>query len=208
MISEWGNGTMHMSELARTSIKRIRPLVSRTPRGFTLVETLVAVLLLSVAVAGPLTIASRASASAAVAKDQITAYYLAQDALEYVRFKRDSNCLVAFANNPSVPCPNGTSAGQWLYELGPCLAPNTCRVDTQANTITSCSGDTCRLYYNNTSKFYTHTSSGNSATKFRRYVQITVSGGEAQVAVTVSWTSAFGAATRSVVLREYIYNWQ
>src|SRR3989338_5317255 len=45
-------------------------------RGFTLIETLIAVLLLSVAVTGPLTIASKGLTATLTAKDQFVAYYL------------------------------------------------------------------------------------------------------------------------------------
>ncbi len=62
-------------------------------RGFTLIETLVAVMILATAIAGPLTLASRALNTSLIAKDQITAYYLAQDAIEYVRYARDTNRL-------------------------------------------------------------------------------------------------------------------
>jgi prepilin-type N-terminal cleavage/methylation domain-containing protein len=67
--------------------------ILKQARGFTLVETLVAVLLLTVAIAGPLTIISKSLITALVAKDQVTAFFLAQDAVEYVRFVRDTNKL-------------------------------------------------------------------------------------------------------------------
>ena len=50
-------------------------------RGFTLIETLIAVLILTTAIAGPLTIASKGLTATLVAKDQISAFYLAQDAV-------------------------------------------------------------------------------------------------------------------------------
>src|SRR3990167_9485995 len=72
---------------------KVKSQKSKVKRGFSLIETLVAVLLLATAITGPLTIASKSFLVATVAKDQVTAFYLAQDAVEYVRFARDSNKL-------------------------------------------------------------------------------------------------------------------
>lgn len=184
-------------------------------RGFTLMETLVAVLLLVIAIAGPLTVASRAFNSALVAKDQITAYYLAQDALEYVRFRRDSSCLTSLVADATQTCQ---AAGTWLNAFGS-NCNTSCKVDTILNTITACvsSNTTCVINYDSTGKRYLHT--GGTATKFKRYVQIASGASapttkEALVTVTVSWptTAATQAGcptnTRCVILKEYLYNWQ
>ena len=66
-------------------------------------ETLIAVLVLSLAITGPLTIAQKGLQAALISKDQDTAFYLARDAVEYVRFVRDTNCLKAGA--PAGGCP-------------------------------------------------------------------------------------------------------
>lgn len=183
-------------------------------RGFTLVETLVAVTLLVVAIAGPLTIASRAATAARVAKDQIIAYYLAQDAIEYVRFTRDSSCLTAPTN---AACPNAT----WLSGLIPCTS-GTCTIETAGNPLIqactpSVSSPSCdELYISSlASKFYTHVSTDNTKTIFKRRVTITnpvIIGGrndEAVVTVTVLWKNVLSPnVERSVILTEEIFNWQ
>src|SRR5512146_2123672 len=97
----------------------IKKLLLRAVAGFTLIETMVAVLLLAIAIAGPLTIASKGLSSALIAKDQIGAYYLAQDAVEYVRFARDANRL---------------GGGDWLLGTGGSCTSSTC-VD-----LSSCEG--------------------------------------------------------------------
>jgi prepilin-type N-terminal cleavage/methylation domain-containing protein len=187
-------------------------------QGFTLIETLVAVLLLVVAIAGPLTVASRAFNSALVAKDQVTAYYLAQDALEYVRFRRDSRCL---ANGTAQACIS--AATPWLTFFGTSCNTTGCTVDTilTGNAPTTCNptiATGCVINYDSTNRRYVHT--GGTASKFKRYVQI-ASGvsapttKEALVTVTVSWpspaTTQAGCPTtntRCVILKEYIFNWQ
>ena len=47
--------------------------------GFTLIEALVAVAILALAVAGPLYAANRALVAAGIARDRLTASYLAQE---------------------------------------------------------------------------------------------------------------------------------
>lgn len=59
--------------------------------GFTLVETLVAITILLVGVLGPLTLVTRGISDGLFARNQITANYLAQEALETVLNKRMTN---------------------------------------------------------------------------------------------------------------------
>lgn len=59
-------------------------------RGFTLIETLVSVFIITVAIIGPLTVASNASIYAKLTKDTMTAAYLAQEAVELIRHQQDS----------------------------------------------------------------------------------------------------------------------
>src|SRR3989344_2234390 len=99
-------------------------------KGFTLIETLIAVLLLSTAITGPLTIASKGLTVTLVAKDQFIAFYLAQDAMEQVRFLRDSACLAAGGG------PTGCPEAAWLSSLNNCLAsvsPDGCYLDSLAS---------------------------------------------------------------------------
>lgn len=65
-------------------------------KGFTLIEALVAVTILTIAVVGPLYTASRAIVAAQSARDQLTASYLAQEGIEYARAVRDDNFLAAY----------------------------------------------------------------------------------------------------------------
>jgi len=61
--------------------------------GFTLLEALIAVTIITLAVAGPLFSASRAIIAVEISRDKLTASYLAQEGIEYVRAMRDSEYL-------------------------------------------------------------------------------------------------------------------
>ena len=60
-------------------------------KGFTLLETLVAVAILMVAIVGALSLVSRGLSAAFVAKDQVTAFYLTVEAVEDIKNWRESN---------------------------------------------------------------------------------------------------------------------
>jgi prepilin-type N-terminal cleavage/methylation domain-containing protein len=75
-------------------------------KGFTILETLVAISILVLALTAPMVIVSQALKSSYFSRDQITAYYLAQEAIEYLRNTRDNQGLVANQN-----------ADQWMNNL-------------------------------------------------------------------------------------------
>lgn len=187
-------------------------------RGFTLMETLLAILILSAAIAGPLSIAAKGLQLALIAKDQVTATFLAQDAMEYVRFVRDTNRLAGGSH--WLAGFDGNDNGHTLNSSGgqsSCVGGNACIVDSLKDQVTYCgtSVSACAsnyLYFSPSTNTYTYTSVNNTQTIFSRTLQVVTpsAGGnadEAEVTVTVQWKD-IGGITRSVVVRENILNWQ
>ena len=162
--------------------------------GFTLIETLVAVTILSAAIAGPMALSIKNIGTASVSKDQLVAFYLGQEAIEYVRNVRDTNIL---------------SENGWLDGLGDCLpsSPNGCYIDVINNAITACEVDGCsNLKFDGQN--YNYASDDNSA--FIRTVKIDnlirADGDEAKIDVAVSWTGKYGQKTMN--LQDNIFNWR
>lgn len=62
--------------------------------GFTLIECLVAVTVLMIAITGPLALATTGLSYSRYAKDEITAFYLASEAIEAVKNIRDANMIL------------------------------------------------------------------------------------------------------------------
>jgi prepilin-type N-terminal cleavage/methylation domain-containing protein len=184
-------------------------------KGFTLIETMAAILLLSIALVGPMTIAQKGLQTSLIAKDQDAAFNLAQDAVEFLRYARDTNCLTAGGSS----CP----AAVWLtgtINLTPCISANgtaACTVDSYVNAVASCTGGVCSVInYDSGNNDYTYGSNANTApTIFTRTVQIqtpascaTASNAtpcEADVTVNVSWSDPL---VHSVQVKESLYDWQ
>ncbi len=196
-------------------------------QGFTLVETLVAAAILILAVAGPLVVVGRSLQGHNSAINQTTAEYLAQEAIEIVRNRRDQN-LISLSKSSSVPAssipprpwwwpwhlpwpppwwsppspPSGST--DWLDGLNPCFEPNVCRV--QATDTTFLSGNTTPLSLNGDVYGY----SGGTVTPFQRTVRVRPTGlaNERLVEVTVEWELVPGTGRKGTfVAQEYIYNW-
>ncbi len=184
-------------------------------RGFTLVETLVAVTILLVVITGPMTIASNGMKNSYYAGDQTTAVYLAQEAIEAVQKLRDDNALAAY----NVYKTGGVYSGftiDWWTNLNPnCKDSDGCDVDFSSGslvfnrdctTISLCllKVDTGGTY---SSRVYGYTAGWSDSTFTRRIQVGALSGGAVPVTVTVSWNaSVFNNTTRSVVLQTYIYD--
>ena len=202
-----------------------RNFTKKYKRGFTLVETLGAVLLLSIALVGPMVIAEKGLQTSLIAKDQNSAFNLAQDAVEYIRFARDTNCLAASAAS-LVPCPltNWLSGGGLsnTVNLNNCITTdgsNACLVDSVlSSTPVSCSGALCTtpINYDSANNYFTNAASNGSTITpsiFIRSVQIkynascttTCNPNEADITVTVSWSDP---VAHSIVVNESLYDWQ
>jgi prepilin-type N-terminal cleavage/methylation domain-containing protein len=165
----------------------------RNEQGFTLIETLVAITVLLLAIAAPLTLASQGLTASRIARDQVTATYLMQEAIEHIRNTRDTNVL---------------TGDSWFTGLDACLA-GTCSIDVPQAEIDACVGACAVMRYNDSLGLYGYgEGSGWEDTKFTRTVSMeeTIAGVEAEITVTVSW--ADGLAGRSVEMQEHLLNWQ
>ena len=177
--------------------------------GFTLIETLVAILLITIAIVAPMGLTVQSLSSAEYARDEITASNLAQEGIEVVRSIRDSNIL------------NSAEGGSANLFDGIIIDGSNFKVDgtiTSTNPtliLSSCNGSCPPLQTNG--QLYSYNSNddgGYVASTFTRTMTATkvrtdsVSGSVEEIRVTsqVSWkTAAF--KTRSVSVSEDLYNW-
>lgn len=204
-------------------------------KAFTLVEALVAISILMIAIASPMTLAQKGLSTATLSKDQMTASFLVQDAIEAVKNIRDQIAVSA-------------TGGDWLNGtvLNECICTgNTCDFDLPS-TLEFCIIDAARIWprsltldgpiqpgvpsnaklkitYNlltdGTKQFlkydYDNTLSScgsvpgqcSEDSKFSRYINIkkTSNPDEAVINVRVEWNSAQGVQTIDV--QDFIYNY-
>lgn len=176
--------------------------------GFTLVETLVAVSILSLSILAGFTAVQNSLKSSITAKDQMTAFYLTQEVMEFIKNKRDENALNFITN--------GTTT--WLTGMAaaandPCYFGKTCRIDVVGNTLVDCSTDgaNClnlrqdRVFNSATKGLYGYTGSW-ALTNFRRSVtfQQIVANQEVRVTITMNWTQ--GGMTKTFQVSESLFN--
>ncbi len=157
-------------------------------KGFTLIETMVAITILLVAVAGPLSVIGGTLSQISHARDQMIAVNLAQEGIEMVRQKRDSNML------------RGWGGGLWNEGL-----IGTFYVDNR--TLSSTGSE--RVRQDPGSGEYTQGQGGGFLdTKFSRTIQVSSSSSdnrELNVTATVSWQSQ-GGANRNIVVTETLFH--
>ena len=188
-------------------------------KGFTLVESMIAVTILTFAVAGPLYTASRALVAAEIARDKLTASYLAQEGVEYVRAMRDNEYLSAYqAGGGAISSTawNNFLNGSNAASITKCRAM-TCTLDTYPTVIMgtgsglslqTCSGSSCTpLYLANGIYTQQSTLTGAVRTSFTRTIKTTtVSANDERVVSTVSWS--FHEIPYVVTVTDHLTPWQ
>jgi len=171
-------------------------------KGFTIVETLVAIAILSLSITATFTAVQNGIRFSTTARDQITAFYLAQQAVENIKNIRDNNVLFSLSQ-----ISIGNPSRGWLYGLSgaggdPCYFGKVCQIDSLLQTATSCGSaaittnppNLCvNMTQNEDNGLYGYNASWG-ATRFKREIQLenVVLNREVRVVVTVSWTGNSG----------------
>lgn len=194
-------------------------------KGFTLIETMVAISILTFAMAGPLFTADRAIVAAQTARDQLSAMYLAQEGIEYVRAMRDNTYLATYhAGGTSV---SETAWNDFLTGLGPtsiarCVEPNLCTYDPVGggsveqcaatdNTctplyLTGCVNGSDGLVCTPPNRYTQENVPGSVVSPFTRTIQaIPISANEEKIVSTVSWT--FHGTPYAVSVSDHLTAW-
>ena len=184
-------------------------------KGFTLIETLVAITILTLSVAGPLYTANRAIVAAETSRDQLVASYLAQEGVEYVRRVRDDTYLAAYsAGGPNV----SDIAWQDFLDASPaavCRSPQVCTLDpveSDGPPLSSCPGNVCTApLYLLANALYSQQQNlpDSQETPFVRSIEIRDVPGtddEKEVVSSVMWS--FHGSAYSVVIVDNLTPWQ
>ena len=173
--------------------------------GFTLVETLVAVFILSLSIITMMTVLSSGISDTNYAKQKITATYLAQEGIEYMRNIRDDYVLYPTMN------PSLTWSSFKNMVISKC--ENGCGFDNNNADFTVTNQGfilqcfllySCKLYVNDGNYYYSANQGTDSG--FRRVITADKIGDdEIKITSTVFWNQ--GSGEKSVSFSENLFNW-
>jgi len=174
-----------------------------TNKGFTLIETFVAISILTVAIVAPMMLAAKSLSVSYYVRDEVTAYYLAQEAIETIRNIRDANILTNLLQGTSIDLLAGVPSTTG--------APFTVDAHvSSANAMQLCSGTCPPVEYSGTFYGYNDGTGGSWVpTRFTRSVTASYVDAEhtnLHLTVTVSWTTT-GLISRTVSIEEDLYQW-
>lgn len=203
------------------NMKKISKNFNNKKSGFTLLETLVAILMLTIALSSLLTLITNSLFASKYAKNELTAIYLSQEAIDYIRNDRDTT---GFQNNnwagfldhygdysTSTFCysPTGCSleVTDWSYNL------STDILYCDPNIVPIFGNLTCpQLYMEKSlpsSAFYHYgNTSSTTIVPFKRQIHLDLanSGEEMRITVTVEWLN--GSTPKSYTINSSLLKWK
>ena len=170
-----------------------------------MLESIVAIFILSLSISGVFSAVQQGLSQTIIAKDEVKAFYLAQEAVEIIRNKRDNNQLNRIS----------TGAGYWLDGIAgslgdPCFN-QICRADATGPGsppvfLYACGmwGD-CPVLKQDQSAYLYNYATGNP-TNFKREIQIeSVAADEIAVTVKITWTK--GLASKEFKVKTILFDW-
>ncbi len=177
-------------------------------KGYSLVEVLVAVAILMISVVGPLTIAAKALQSAQYARQQNTAFFLAQEGITAINTLRNNGGLDAYTDD-------NAQSWNWVNQAGiaPCFEIEGCNIDFRdeslLNNVVACSSSAtaCTLLRNTAAPRAVYQLVSGEPSPFYRSITLEyASPDEVLVRSRVTWGSDLLGGEQEVVLRTSLFN--
>ncbi len=194
--------------------------------GFSLIETLIAITILMIAITGPLSLVQAGLFSSNHERNEVTAIYLAQEAIEFIKNVRDSNSYSQYTGSTvswlTIPYPDQQHKNTLLTDNAAACGVS-CYVDPHGTLsgsnlyiepVSAQPNQYLRLYVPTGRTIITYRYGQGTLTPFIRTVTITpvadsqtVSGyNEVTVTVTVTWND--NLAPRSYTISTNLFNYE
>ncbi len=192
---------------------------TNTQKGFTILETLIAIFILVMALQSLLGLISSSFFSSIYAKNEITATFMAQEVVDTIRNDRDT---IAFLKNTDLPTGWAEFLRKYGYDGGVktlCFTAEGCRMEPTKDEIVDCGDidtDCPSFLYDESTinkDYYTYDTNVEGAvpTTFRRQVYLSINPfynfpDELDIKVIIHWKN--GNLDESRVLRASLLGWR
>lgn len=189
-------------------------------KGFTLIEALVAIAIITIAVSAPLYTASRSALTAANSENQLVASYLAQEGIEYVRMMRDNEYLAVHTDTTaSQEAWSNFTTGSDSSSITQCIGKN-CQLEVAPSAasqgLTQCAGNNCSTNYLYLLPSGSYTQDGTladsqgvqSPTTFVRTITASLVVPASDILITSTVTWSFRSTAYSVTVTDHLTPWQ
>ena len=183
--------------------------------GVTLIESIVSITLLSIAIAGPITLAAHSIKASGAARSEMIATHLVEEGLEVVHSMRDNNSAD----------DTNSDGRDWMKWISSC--DDDCIIDVTEHAadvwdnqnVLKCTGgcgDKAIMYVNPNTGLYRQSNDALASpwvkTAFRRTISITnidnLGNPQRQVRVTATVTyPGYGGAARTISISQDLFNW-
>jgi type II secretory pathway pseudopilin PulG len=196
--------------ISKFKIKNLKLKILAKQEGFTVLESIVAIFVLSLSVSGAFSAVQQSLSQAIIAKDEIKAFYLAQEGVEIVKNRVYSNQLDKIAGNPSTTWLMGTANdGCGINDVCMTEASNLylkrCPDATSASTWGSCPFLNQDTLGSSPTFLYGYDSSWPT-TNFKREIKLELLNSvEVLVTVRISWTK--GTIPMVFEVKTIIFDW-
>jgi prepilin-type N-terminal cleavage/methylation domain-containing protein len=200
------------------------PMINKRQAGFTLLETLVAVFILTIALNSLFSLVANSLFSSQYAKNEITATYLAQEAVDYIRNNRDTEAFQHLGGGTWT-----SFLGNYGYDQASCFSSDGCYLDASnpdpTASVQACTSSGCPVFLydadpvaNNRMSYFTYNTEINAVpTIFKRTIKLSLNpsvpslvstdpDNELDIVVTVEWKN--GSVSLSRVLQASLLKWQ
>jgi len=176
--------------------------INRRSGGFTILETIIAVLIVGISISAIVVVAGGGAQKAIQSKDRLIAAYLAQEGVELVRNVRDTTFLV-FEDELGID----TRWNSFKTSMAPCFVSG-CAVafdrDGDLPVAVSTSGGGIFLLFDKSTGIYSY-EAGDKTIFNRQVIMTELNPGTIEVTVIVDYKE--GTQNRTYTTKEQLYNW-